>query len=297
AHRLVKRGDDVVVLLARLVVEERALLNRLLDAGDVDAPDAVLAGRGRHAQLQQVQRHAGVAVRVQRDGLDRVLVDGDLLVAEPAIAVGQGAPQNGRDFVDLEAAQHEHLGSRQQRRGHLEGRVLRRRADEDDVAGFDARQERVLLRFVEAMDLVDEDNRPPAGGLAHPLGFGHDLADFLDARQHGAERDEARLRHIRDDAREGGLAGAWRSPQDDRLDQIAIDGVAQRPARGQQIFLADELGYREQPHTVGERRRRTRRGGGFVGIQGVHQREDLWRLASYTRSAVAAAVVSESAGV
>jgi hypothetical protein len=53
-----------------------------------------------------------------------------------------------------------HLRSRQQRRVHFERRVLGRRADQDDVARLDARQEGVLLRLVEAMDLVDEEDRP-----------------------------------------------------------------------------------------------------------------------------------------
>ena len=71
--------------------------------------------------------------------------------------------------------------------------ILGRRADEHDVAGFDARQKRVLLRLVEAVDLVDEDDRAPARRAAQALGVGHHLADFLDAGEHGAERDEAGL--------------------------------------------------------------------------------------------------------
>jgi hypothetical protein len=59
--------------------------------------------------------------------------------------------------------QHEHLRAREQRRVHLERRVLGGGADQHDVAGLDARQERVLLRLVEAVDLVDEDDRAAAG--------------------------------------------------------------------------------------------------------------------------------------
>ena len=80
--------------------------------------------------------------------------------------------------------------AREQRRVHLERRVLRRRADQDDRAGLDVRQERVLLRLVEAVDLVDEEHRPPAALAARCVGRGDDLADLLDAGRDGAEGDE-----------------------------------------------------------------------------------------------------------
>ena len=41
--------------------------------------------------------------------------------------------------------------------------ILGGRADQDDVAGFDARKKRVLLRLVEAVNLVDEHD----GALVH----------------------------------------------------------------------------------------------------------------------------------
>ena len=44
----------------------------------------------------------------------------------------------------------------------LERRILGGRADQPDVARLDVRQESVLLRLVEAMNLVDEDDRPRA---------------------------------------------------------------------------------------------------------------------------------------
>ena len=51
------------------------------------------------------------------------------------------------------------LGSRQERGVDLEVRVLRRRADQRDHSLLDAGKERVLLRLVEAMDLVEEQDR------------------------------------------------------------------------------------------------------------------------------------------
>ena len=103
-----------------------------------------------------------------------------------------------------------------------------------------------------------------------PLGLGHDVADLLDAREHGAERDEARLRRVRDDARERRLAGAGRAPEDDRLQEVALDRLAQRLPGREQFLLADELVERARPHPLGERRRRRGAGRRVVGKQGIH---------------------------
>ena len=51
------------------------------------------------------------------------------------------------------------LRAREQRGVHLEVRVLGRRADQRDEPLLDARQQRVLLRLVEAVDLVEEQDR------------------------------------------------------------------------------------------------------------------------------------------
>ena len=54
------------------------------------------------------------------------------------------------------------LRPREQRRVDLEVRVLGRRADQRQQAVLDAGQQRILLRLVEAVDLVEEEDRPPA---------------------------------------------------------------------------------------------------------------------------------------
>ena len=104
------------------------------------------------------------------------------------------------------------------------------------------------------MDLVDEQDRPAAEAAPRLFGFRHDGADFLDAGQHRAERDEVRAGDVRDQARQRRLAGAGRAPQNDRLQLIAIDGEPERPSRPDQRVLADELVERARPHALGQRR-------------------------------------------
>ena len=83
----------------------------------------------------------------------------------------------------------------EQRGDDLERRVLGGGADQADGAALDVGQKGVLLRLVEAMDLVDEEDgaRAELRGL---FGIDHDLLDLLDAGEDGGELDE------------GGLGGA-----------------------------------------------------------------------------------------
>ena len=59
----------------------------------------------------------------------------------------------------LERVQLVDPAAREQRRVDLEVGVLGGGADEDDRAILDGRQQRVLLRLVEAVDLVQEEDR------------------------------------------------------------------------------------------------------------------------------------------
>ena len=102
------------------------------------------------------------------------------------------------------------------------------------------------------MNLVDEDDGAAAGPPAPVLRRRHDVLDLLDPRQHGAERDEMCFCHLGDDAGERGLAGAGWTPQDDRLNEVALDRLTQRPAWRENLVLADDLVERPRPHPLGE---------------------------------------------
>ena len=168
---------------------------------------------------------------------------------------------------------------REQRRVDLERRILGGGADEDDVARLDPREERVLLGLVEAVNLVDKQNRAAPAGAPGPLGLGHHLADFLDAREHCRKRDEVRARRLGDESRETRLPRARRAPENHRLQQVALDGLPQRLAGRQQILLADVLVEGARAHALGKRRAAPVGCGGRIVEQvGVrHDRPPPWR--------------------
>ncbi len=99
--------------------------------------------------------------------------------------------------VGVERLESEQCRTAPQRWVDLEERILRRRADQRERAVLDRRQQRVLLRLAEAVDLVEEQDRALAA-LAEPLTgtFDH-LAHVLDAGGHRRELLERACRRSR----------------------------------------------------------------------------------------------------
>ncbi len=243
--------DRVVVTIGLAVVEERAPLERVLGVGERD-PAAGLTG-----QLERVQRRARVAAGARGKELERLGVD-----RSRARAVLHRTVEQHPDLVRRERVELIHASPRDQRRVDLEIRVLGRRADQSHEAVLDRRQQRVLLGLVEAVDLVEEEDRGAAGGgeaLASPLDHGPDLGPACLHRALLLERRVGGLRHQPGQRR---LAAPRRPVEDHRVRPALLERAAQRRARPEQPFLADELVERARAHARGQwcaGRRRLRR--------------------------------------
>ncbi|MNF98103.1 hypothetical protein D3C84_809510 [compost metagenome] len=137
----------------------------------------------------------------------------------------------------------EHIDPRAGEQGvvELERRVFRGRADENQRAVFDIRQERILLGLVEAVHFIDEQNRAPAILRGLLLGNFHRLANFLHASQYRRHRFEMRLGHFRQQPRQGGFAHPRRSPENHRMQGTLLQGFAQGLAASEHVFLTDVL--------------------------------------------------------
>ena len=148
------------------------------------------------------------------------------------------------------------LRAREQRRVHLEVRVLGRRADQRHEALLDAGQQRVLLRLVEAVDLVEEEDRPPAARaepLARPL-----RAPRARSRPSPRPPRAPRTRR-RSSARRSARASSCPSRAARRGSSTARGPARSRAAaRGpaRHVLLADEVVERRRPQPLRERRGR-----------------------------------------
>ena len=120
----------------------------------------------------------------------------------------QRALQQVEQILFAERPQFENLRARNQRRIDKEKWIVRGRADQSDDAAFHIRQQNVLLRFVEAMDFVDEQNRGLAGVFQAIGRGGQNAAHVGDIRFHAAEPLEFAFGLARDDLGERSFAGA-----------------------------------------------------------------------------------------
>ena len=148
----------------------------------------------------------------------------------------------------LQRLEHEHPATRQQRAPQLEARVLGRRADQGDRAALDPREERVLLRLVEVVDLVAEQDRAPPLVLKPLRRLLDDLPHPSHAFRDSRERLEVAIGVMGDDFGERRLSRARRPPEDAGSDLAPADQLAQGLPGTEQVLLAEELVQGGGPH-------------------------------------------------
>src|ERR1700730_1718925 len=105
--------------------------------------------------------------------------------------------------------------TRQQGRVKLEGGIFRGGPDQHDGAILHHGEKRILLRPVEAMHLVDEQQRAEPGLTPPPCRIER-LLEIGDAGEHRGYLLEVERGRVRQESRHRGLAGTWRPPEHER---------------------------------------------------------------------------------
>ena len=136
---------------------------------------------------------------------------------------------------------HQHARPRQQRGVEFERRIFRGGADQHHGAVFHHGQKQILLRAVEAMHLVDEQQRALAHLAAGARGVEH-LLQVGDAGKHRGNLLEMQFGRIRQQPRHRGLAGAGRAPEHQRAQRARLQHARQRAVGTQDMILADDVG-------------------------------------------------------
>mgnify|MGYP001159731230 CR=1 FL=1 len=144
------------------------------------------------------------------------------------------------------------LRPRQERGIQFEAGIFRRRADQRDRAILDKGQKTVLLRPVEAMNLIHEEQRLRALARMVPGRRKH-LLEVGDARKHRRDRLEPHAHRVGEQARYRRLAGTRRSPEDDGGQASGRDHAADRAVRSGQMLLPDDIGQCARAQPVGQR--------------------------------------------
>ncbi len=178
----------------------------------------------------------------------RLLAQRQRKLPHPALFIAQRAVEDRASPRGRQRLQHHEPRARHERRIDLEVGILRGGADENDGAVFHDRQEGILLRLVEAVNFIHEQDGALLSVLAPLARLLDDFAQFRHPGCHRAEGDEMRARMSGQQMRERGFAAAGRPPQDKRGYFIVFDRAAQRFPRPQDLFLPDELLQRARTH-------------------------------------------------
>ena len=158
-----QRRDLVVECITAFVEAAQRLGDRVLQKFVVDSRRARAHG-GSAELLEHVQEAPRIAVGVA----DQELFGG-IGKREVDERFALRTLEQPRELRVGKRLQHVDRRAREQRAVHFERRILGRRADERDQPLLDEREECVLLRLVEAMNFIDEQDRVPAGLLEREL--------------------------------------------------------------------------------------------------------------------------------
>ena len=245
-HRLVQGRDLVIEAVTTLVKAPRIQGQCLLQEGwrDLHHAGGPCGGGGL---LQQVQHPSGVAV-----GIAHQRVDGRRLELQPRQRTCPRSLDQRLQLLVVQRLQHIDLRARQQRGIHLEGRILGRCPDQRDQSRFRIGQQGVLLRLVETVDLVDEQDGV-ASRLQVALSLLHRRTDILHPRKDGRQRNEFMPEGVRRQPCQRGLAHTRRPPEDHRMRLPRLECQPQRPLRSQQVLLPDHLVQRRRPQQLCQR--------------------------------------------
>jgi hypothetical protein len=249
----VQRRDLVVELFAALVEAASAAGRDLTHLFERDRRAAITLRREIRRDFEHAERAPRVAVTAVRERDERFVVDGELPLAETPLCVLERATEQLDEILRLQRTEHVNTRAGQQRADHFERRILGGRADEGQRAVFDVGQEGVLLCLVEAVHLVEEQDRASTSLGAHGLRSIDGLTDILHTRHHGGELHEFGVGTPRDEPRERRLPRAGRSPENQRMQLSALERFTQRLAGPEYLLLADELVEGARTHAIRER--------------------------------------------
>ena len=163
----------------------------------------------------------------------------------------------GRDGLELKDR-----ASRQNGVVDIKIRIFRRRGDQRDLAVFDVLQQRLLLLFVEILDLVKVEQHAVRRHEGVELGI--DLLDVARGGRGRVQAAELSLRPRRDEIGHRGLSGAGRAVKDHVRHLTGEDDAAQQAVFPENMLLSADIVQRRRTKRVRKRLIHTRTSSCFV---------------------------------
>ena len=216
----------VIVIVAGFVVPHGRALRHLLRVGHGEPDHAVFGACGRIEKFDGVERLADIAAAGLRD----MLLHAGLRQDGHAVArfeIIERPADRALRLVLLHGLEFKHRRARQDSIIDIEIRIFRRGRDERDLAVFDVFQQRLLLLFVEILDLVQIQQHAVRREKRVQLGI--NLLNVSGGRGRCVELAQLSLCFLRDQVRNGRLARAGRPIKNHIRHSAAFNDPAQQP--------------------------------------------------------------------
>ena len=225
ADGLHERGKIVVMVVTGFVIAHSRALRHLLRVGHGEPDHAVFGPRGRIKKLDSVERLTDIAAAGLRD----VLLHAGLWQDGHAVArfeIVERPADRALRLVLFHGLEFKHGRARQNGVIDVKIRIFRCGRDERDLAVFDVFQQRLLLLFVEILDLVEIQQN--AVRREERVKLGINFLDIGGGRSRRVELAQLSLRFFRDQVRNGRFARAGWAVEDHIGNGTALDDAAQQ---------------------------------------------------------------------
>ena len=159
SHTFDKGGNYIIMIVTFFIIMQSLLLHALGRHIQRNVAHSVL-GRGsrQHRQFQRIVSRAGVTAGSLGNMLQGVLLQIHRQITEPTLLIGESLQHQRLNMFLLQGQQTKNARPGQQRIVHLKIRVLGSCADQNDGAVLHRRQQRILLRLVKAVNLINEQH-------------------------------------------------------------------------------------------------------------------------------------------
>ena len=216
----------VIVIVSGFVIAHGRALRHLLRVGHGEPDHAVFGPRGRVEEFDGVERLADIAAAGLRD----VLLHAGLRQDGHAVArfeIIERPADRALRLVLLHGLEFKHRRARQDSIIDIEIRIFRRGRNERDLAVFDVFQQRLLLLFVEILDLVQIQQHAVRREKRVELGV--DLLDVGRGRGRRVELAQLSLCFLCNQVRNRRLARAGGPIKNHIRHSAAFNDPAQQP--------------------------------------------------------------------
>src|ERR1700746_1015530 len=140
-----------------------------------------------------------------------ILVELHVVISKAALFVSECAVDQLFELLRAERFESKNLRARDER------------ADQAEISSFDIRQKNVLLRFVEMMDLINEQDRPLSRCAETIRRCSDDASHFGHVTFHAADSNEFGVRHFRNHSGQRGLAASRWPGKNHRRQTISLN--------------------------------------------------------------------------